>query len=605
MSADTLYSEDKCFPFSTARRAPRRLGVHSNLERNPVQTIERLRTMPQSSSTSPQQVAVSGICGSLHRAYRDLRLYPPGHPTATESVERLAAAVAGYFVEWPTFTLEVRENALLLDGDEVYLRETSQDNVAFVMFRDGVRSLSLHPGCEVEEIQALADCLAHADDLAAIEHDLVTALWERDLPHISYQVADPFRGGVPLREGIVDALREAVLRRLEVVQAPGVSSGEPAYVGMRQVQPRRLESGSLQLTPQEIESGEQAIEGLSLVLRDYAEVLLEIAGSVFITAAKYVLFQSLDAVVAAFIDEGDVNIEGASFVLGRVGELEAQYWCPAGSVGVVSSGALTADKIRRLLQEAGNAPTDRASETKRFLQSVNRWIVPALLEILTETDNRALRKTVLEILGGEGALPWWELEPLLDDPRWYVVRNAVQLAAGAGHAELTYHAERLLRHPDTRVRRELVRALERFSDSTALNGLILALSDPDSSVRTLAAGAVGRKGGSEQEGLLLARIEDRNFPLLSEEEMEAFFGAYAELAGEKAVPLLDRSWRRKVMSSRPAGFRVAAVLALSRVRGPAAHAALQAAAKSGDPPIERAAAQAAQKRLTIAPGGRS
>jgi hypothetical protein len=561
--------------------------------------------MPQSPPTSPQQIAASDICGSLDRACRDLRLYPPGHPTAGNSVERLAAAVAGYLEEWGTLALEVRENALLLDQDEVYLREITPDNVAFVMFRDGVRFLSMHPGCELEEVRVLADYLARADDLAATEHDLVTGLWEGDLRHISYRVADPFLSGGPLREGMVEALRETVLRRLEVVQAPAVSSGEPVYAEMRHVKPRRLESGSLQRTPQEIASGERAIEDLSLVLRDYAEVLLEIARSVFITATNDVLIQSLAAVVAAFLDKGDGDVEGASFVLERLGELEAQYWCPAGSVGVVSSGAVTADRIRRLLQEVDGAPTDRADEIKRFLTSLNRWTVPALLEILTQSDNRALREAVLEILGGEGALPWWELEPLLDDSRWFVVQNAVQLAAGAGHAELTDHSRRLFCHPDNRVRRELVRALEQFNDSAALSGLVQGLSDPDSSVRTVAAGAIGRKGGPEQAGLLLAHIEDRNFPLLSQEEMEAFFGAYAELAGEKAIPLLDRSWRKKVMSSRPAAFRVAAVLALGRVRGPAAHTALQAAAKSGDPQIERAAAQAAQRRLTIAPGGRS
>ena len=291
----------------------------------------------------------------------------------------------------------------------------------------------------------------------SMEHDLVTALWERDLSHIDYKAVDPFLGGGVLREGMVDALRETVLRRLEVAQVDDTSPEHAARSKMRQVQPRRLESSSLQLTSEEVERGERAIEDLSSVLEDYAEVLLEIARNVFITAANDVLIQSLAAVVAAFIEREDVD--RASFILERLGELETQRWCPAGSVGFVAAGAITADRIRPLLQGVGQLPTDKVREAQGFFESVRRWIVPPLLEILTETNDRAVRKTILEILGGEDAVPWRDLEPLVQDPRWYVTRNAVQLAAAAGHEDLADHSRRLLGHRDVQVRREMVRAL--------------------------------------------------------------------------------------------------------------------------------------------------
>jgi hypothetical protein len=554
--------------------------------------------MPESPATSPQQVAAGAVCSSLHRAYGDQRLYPPGHPMAQESLEELAANVARYVERWGTLALEVREDALALNGEEVYLHEAGRANLAFLMFRDGLRTLSLHPACEVEEVEALADCLAHADDLANMGHNLVTALWERDLRHIDCHVVDPFLGGGVLHEGMVDALRETALSRLQMVQAPAVSPGDLSRVEMREVIARHVEGSSLQLTSQEIERGERAVEGLSSVLHDYAQVLLEIASKLTVTAASDMLIRSLAAVVGAFLDDEDV--EAAMFVLERVGQLEAQRWCPAGSVGFIAGEAITAHRLRCLLEEIARASTDRAEETQRLLTSVRRWITPSLLEILTEDEDRAVRKTVLEILGGENAVPWRDLEPLLRDQRWYVVRNAVHLAADMGHEELADHASRLLGHPDVRVRREVVRALGRMNSHGAIRGLGQALSDQDPSVRTLAANAVGRNGGPQQQELLLVRIQDRNFTSLSPEEMEAFLGAYAELAQEKAVPLLNRSWRRSLFSPRPAAFRVAAVLALGRVRAPAARAALQAASKSDDPQIRRTAAEAVRHGASTA-----
>ncbi len=553
--------------------------------------------------TSDQYSAAKAICNSMHRAYRDLRLYPPGHPSARESVDGLAEPVGQYVDQWGTLTLEVQENALALEGEAVYLHETSRDNMAFLLFRDGVRSLSLHPGCEVEELEALVDCLAHADDLAEMEHDIVTALWERDLRHIEYRVVDPFLGGAMLRQGMMDALQQTVAHRLEMVQAPGLSPGDLSKVAIYQVTPRLIDNASLRLTSQEAERIEREMAGLSSVTQDFAEVLLDIAGSGAITAANDVVIRSLTAVVAAFLDAGDM--QGASLLIERLGDLETQLWVPAGSTGRVASGAITAEHVRRLLEPAGPVSEDQAKEALSFLMPLKRWISQPLLEVLVQTEDRVVRKAILEMLGVEDAVRWQGLEPLLEDPRWYVVRNAVQLAASAGHEELADQALRLLGHQDVRVRREVVRALERLTSRGALVGLLKALADPDASVRTLGAGAVGRKGGPEHEALILGRIEDRGFPSVTAEEMEAFFGAYADLARDRAVPLLDRSWRKKALSARPKAFRVAAVLALGRVRTPAARAALQEAAKSRDPEIRRAAADAAKEGSSPAWGSQS
>ncbi len=102
--------------------------------------------------------------------------------------------------------------------------------------------------------------LAHADDLAALEHDLVTALWEQDFAHIDYRVADPFLGGDVLREGMVDALRETILRRFEgTIAAPGAASGDPASGELRQVAADRIDAKILALSAEDIVRGESLV----------------------------------------------------------------------------------------------------------------------------------------------------------------------------------------------------------------------------------------------------------------------------------------------------------------------------------------------------------
>jgi hypothetical protein len=557
--------------------------------------------MPQGSSISPQEAAASGICSALHRAYRDLRFYPPDHPMARQSVDGLISAATSYIDKWGDITLEVQETGLLFEGEAVYSHEASRDNLAFLMFRDGVRELCLRPGIEGPEVEALVGCLAHVDDLAAVEHDLVTAFWEQDFTHIDYRVADPFLGGEVLREGMIDALRETVLHRLE--DSPGSVQQSLARDDLRSVEPMQIQSESLQLTQQEMDSGERAVEGVSAVLQDFAEVVLEIVASAPVTAMDDALARSLSAVVAAYLDNGDV--EGVSFLVGRLEHMETEGWCPPGYVGAIVGEAVTADHIRRLLQGVGRAQADEIKRHEGFLTSLRQWIFSPLLEILADADDRAVRKSILAVLGAEGGVPWSEIEPFLGDPRWYVVRNAVQLAAAGTHAGLMEHVYRLLGHADGRVRREVLRSLERFGGQMALRGYTKALSDPESSVRTLAARAVGREGGPEQEGPLLAHIEDRNFALLPAEELQAFLGAYAELTQERAVPVLDKLWRKRRLSARPMPVRVAALLALGSVRAPAARSALLEASKSGETQVQRAAGHALQIRASEPSKGRS
>ncbi len=549
--------------------------------------------MSETQTIAAQTAAARGVCHSLHRAYRDWRLYPPGHPTADAGIVELGDAVAGYLGAWGPLFLAVQEDALLAEGQSVYEAEASRDNLAFVMFRDGIRSLSIHPGCSAEELEGLVDCLAHADDLADMEHDFVTALWERDLGHIGYQVVDPLLGGGTLGEGMVDALRETVTNRLESVYSQAAPQNGPAETKMRRVRARRYEEDSLRLTPEELARAKRAGEELSMGLEDYADVLLEIAGKIPIVAQSDVVIQSIASVVGAFLDGG--NLRRAASLLDHVERLEAQRWAPDGSVGFIAGEAITADRLRLLLRLARQESSPDSEMIEQLLRSVRQWITASLLQILTETEDRSMRKTVLDILGEEEAVPWRDLEPLLWDPRWYVVRNAVHLAARMGHEDLAEFSPRLLVHADARVRRETVRALGRLNGLGTVRGLVQALSDQDPSVRTLAANAVARKGGPQQAALLLARIEDRTFSSLSPEEMEAFLGAYAQLAQERAVPLLERTWKRSLLSSKPLALRTAAVLALGRIRGTVAAAALQAAAKADDPQIRRAALEARQR----------
>lgn len=96
--------------------------------------------------------------------------------------------------------------------------------------------------------------------------------------------------------------------------------------------------------------------------------------------------------------------------------------------------------------------------------------VKPLLRLLAESQSRALRRAVFDQLVQMSQYIGRSISPFLQDPRWYVVRNMVELVAALPEWPDGFDALKFVSHPDARVRRA---------------ALPLALADPDRRSRAL------------------------------------------------------------------------------------------------------------------------
>ncbi len=554
--------------------------------------------MPTGATQPAQPQTVSAICLYLHRAYRDLRLYPSGHPTARQALDGLTDRLGRHLEAHGPLVLDVEENGLVYDEQQVYVYDASRDNLAFLMFRDGIRSLSFRPGLDPNELEGFVSRLAHADDLDNADYDLVTALWEDDFAHIDCTLVDLFMEGEVLTEGAIDDLRDVVFTRLEEAKVDTSSDTPRVEVegDVETVDLKVTDLESLALTADEAARGDMAASLPTTTLEEFAVVLFEILGSYpWQIEEGDGLYRALVTVVSAYVKTGD--LEHIDFLIERVKEFEAQGRCSPGFLGSILSNSITSEDLDQLLQRAGQVSAIETAQIQDFLSLVCQWVMPALLELLANTSDRAIRRGLLALLSAGDGVPGTMLSPLMADRRWYVIRNAVQLAAVSRDEMLMSDLERLTRYPEVRVRREVMRTVSAIGGAKAAQLLARSLADEDPSVRVLAAGGVGRLGGPEHEGLLLAQIGSRDFDARSPDEIGAFLGAYAALGREGAVPLLDRLWRSKLFDSHAPAVRIAAVKALGSIPGPVAQTALREAAKSGRGPVGREAERALQESL--------
>lgn len=555
---------------------------------------------------SADRRSVGKICTAMHHAYRGLRLFPADHPSARRSIDTLVSSVTSHVKSMGSVHLQIDEMRVLYENEQVYSYEGSRDNLAFLMFRDGIRALSFHPDVEPWEVEALVDALSHADDLADLDHDLATALWERELLHIEYEVVDPFlTGGGELKGEAIEELRETVARRLgelsPVDVAVGLSDdggsgvagegGEDAEDGLAGSGTGALRTENSALSQEDMDLIEQMVADSSRVLDDFTIVLLEIIGADFDRPeGDDAPARALSLVCQQYIDLG--NVDGLTVVLERLGALEREGRRPAGFASGVVGAAVTPARLAGLIERMIQTSPEETARMERLLRRIHGWIYPALLETLIENNDKSVRKTVLALLRTGSGIPVQYLWPLMHDTRWYVVRNAVQLARGSDDPELPTQLERLLRHPDERVRREVIRSLDVIGGSRAASLVLKVLWDEDSAVRTLAVRSLGRHGNRGHFASVGAQVEARDFETRPPEELEAFLEAFALLGGEITVDTLDKMWKKRFFGTRPLPLRLAAVQALGLIPTRTARDALGEASKSNDAQVRKAAVRA-------------
>ena len=104
--------------------------------------------------------------------------------------------------------------------------------------------------------------------------------------------------------------------------------------------------------------------------------------------------------------------------------------------------------------------------------------VTPLLRLISESQSRALRRTVFDQLVKLGPYIGRSVRPFLEDPRWYVVRNMLELVAALAERPRGFTALRYVSHPDPRVRRAALPLALTESESQA-RALTLALREED------------------------------------------------------------------------------------------------------------------------------
>ena len=221
---------------------------------------------------------------------------------------------------------------------------------------------------------------------------------------------------------------------------------------------------------------------------------------------------------------------------------------PSPATAAVAERLLTPDALRVLLAAQ---PVDFAL-VDRVLARMDHAAADPMLDLLAESESRQVRRALIDRLVRLGAPLGPHLLPRLGDPRWYVVRNLLYLAAELPAAPAGLNAAQYAQHEDFRVRREALRVLFR-EPAVRTRAICTALADADARVKRLALSAVADGGCPEAAVPLVVALAT------GDEESDLRVAAIRALGAERGRLSLDAllritQLRRSLLGGMRRGF---------------------------------------------------
>ena len=145
---------------------------------------------------------VAELINGLVKALRAFQMYLPNNPIYQRASENVRTAFQPIWAAMDELVLNVAETDFVWEDQVVYHQLNKSESLAWGLFKDGMRSLTIRRGAEEEELPRFLETINRARFLPAdAGDDLLTLLWEQEFELIQYHFIEFFgEGGGALPE---------------------------------------------------------------------------------------------------------------------------------------------------------------------------------------------------------------------------------------------------------------------------------------------------------------------------------------------------------------------------------------------------------------------
>jgi hypothetical protein len=551
------------------------------------------------SEVEADTAAIVALLQAFLKALRAAQLYLPNNPVYQTAMENVRRAFPPVWELTDVLSLVVQETDLKWEGN-VVLSQPRAESLAWLLFKDGLRSIRIAQGGEDEELVRLLQAINKARNLPPeSEDDLLTLLWEQDFQFIKYDYIEPARDDqqpiTAVEEERVEVTREAIEEEAEAEAEPEPDARVSAIVRLEDFDSTLyfLDERDISYLRTEIDREYQqdlrtntlAILFDIFELQPFPAVRAEIL-SIVENFIPYLLGMGDFRVVAQILRELRVMVD-------RARELLPEHRATLQELPARLSDPEAIGQLLQALDESTTLPSEQE------LSDLFRELRAEALEAILDWMPRMHADPVREVLGTAvqriaAAHPDAVAKALgSDSPE--VVRATVRLA---GRLKLPPTVPALggllISEQPGDLKVAVVEALASIGTPTAMQQLERAVEDPVRDVRVAAVRILGARRHRAALAPVEAVVLGRSLRNADLSEKTAFFEAFGMLAGPEGVrqlvPLLQTGglFRKKTDPE----IRACAAMALGKIGTPEAREALQSALQDKDPLVRNAAGRA-------------
>lgn len=257
---------------------------------------------------------------------------------------------------------------------------------------------------------------------------------------------------------------------------------------------------------------------------------------------------------------------------------------------------ITSQRIQQLVSAVAD-PNLKASQRRalaRLLIVLQMKVAPELFKRLVAEREAVLRRQYSGILARMGTPIFDLLEAALNDPRWYVVRNAVTVLGETRLEAALPLLEKAALHPEVRVRRALIRALGAIGGNRVIPLLVRLSQDQQPQLHQPAIMALGTLGDPKVIPALCAILKKTDLRgKQTQLKLEVIKAMAATGSPQAIIPLLQLARRpNRLRRKSLERLRAEAILCLGQLGNQYLLPALAHLPNPGKGPVSRALQQA-------------
>jgi hypothetical protein len=474
--------------------------------------------------------SVTEVMQAMAKASNALRMYMSNNPLLQRFLEDLNGKMDGHLEGYGDLRLDIDHFEMRYKGKVVYENRDPKESMAFKMYSDGIRSIIFSEGIEGEEVGGFLDIMGR-DSTGGVDDDIVTLLWERDLPHITYILAEDYlefdasgTGPAP-----VATLQENIKSLYS--EMPNTLTAAPMVI------PQNI----LTLSEREMERLRNAREAEEK--RNPVEEVINILSSILFAEKDFATFgRFVDITVKMIgnlIHSGEVDYAMCLIRFLR-GLSESEKLSPyhLDRLRKAMEGTVSGEIINDLGRIIDTTEKIGAKGLRELLLLFGKTAIRQICELLAVVEKRDMRRVVLDTLVEIGRDTPEAFFPSLTDSRWHMVRNAVYILRMIGSPSAVEPVSKLIYHGEPQIRREVFLCLAGIPETKAKAYLVKFLQDKESAMRINAINALAGSGFKEALKPIMEIVASKEFEKKEMPEKKALFEALGRLGSDDVVPML-------------------------------------------------------------------